>query len=270
MDVVGVHGIAQQQVGRNQLRADWLAAAADGVERVTGYPAPPVEMDIAFYGDLFLPRSDQTKSAADPLAEIGPDEVEFLIEFAVERVGQAAADEIVGEFDEKKGRVPRVLRIPLALLASGADLAVATKRVGVLRQVWRYQNDDDLARAVRSRVREVAARCRVLIGHSLGSIVAAECVLLDDIPTPDVLVTLGSPLGSRTVGKRLRADLSGITAHRWANIYDPGDIVAAAGGLARFGAADALVDNGNSPHSVERYLGKFETGREIVRDRAGS
>lgn len=270
MDIVGVHGIAQQQVGRNQLRADWLAAAADGVERVTGYPAPGVEMDIAFYGDLFLPRSDGSKSSADPLADVDPDEADFLTEFAVERVGQAAAVDVVRELDGQKGRVPRVLRTPLALLAGGADLVVATKRVGVLRQVWRYQNDDDLASAVRTRVREVASHCRVLIGHSLGSIVAAECVLLGDVPTPDVLVTLGSPLGTRTVGKRLRADLSGITTRRWANIYDPGDIVAAAGGLARFGAADAVVDNGNSPHSVERYLGKFETGREIMRDRAGS
>jgi surfactin synthase thioesterase subunit len=51
---------------------------------------------------------------------------------------------------------------------------------GDLTQVRRYQRDDELARDVLDRVREAldVGRPRVMIGHSLGSIVAYEALCM--------------------------------------------------------------------------------------------
>ena len=56
VDILGVHGIGQQQGGRNQLLPAWQAALDDGMERAKGYDAPKPSLDIAYYGDIFLPR----------------------------------------------------------------------------------------------------------------------------------------------------------------------------------------------------------------------
>ena len=53
--IVGVHGIMNQQLGRHQLLVDWGPALADGLERAAGHQVPIPDLDIVFYGDLFLP-----------------------------------------------------------------------------------------------------------------------------------------------------------------------------------------------------------------------
>lgn len=67
--IVGVHGIAQQQLGRHQLREPWRRSLADGLERASGARVAPPPLDIAYYGDLFLPARDDTKGAPPPSEE---------------------------------------------------------------------------------------------------------------------------------------------------------------------------------------------------------
>lgn len=118
----------------------------------------------------------------------------------------------------------------------------------------------------------LTAHPRVLIGHSLGSIVAYE--ILCDLPDHGVetLITLGSPLALRSVRDGLHPKAQSRTPHlppgvtRWANIYDQRDPVACAGGLGSHwtGTVDRTVDNGNEPHAITRYLGKKETGEAVL------
>ncbi len=78
-----------------------------------------------------------------------------------------------------------------------------------------------------------AQQTRVLIGHSLGSVVAYECLCAHPEWKVNTFVTLGSPLGIRN----LIFDLLDCGSHHivgawpgsvrsWDNIADAGDIVA--------------------------------------------
>jgi hypothetical protein len=114
---------------------------------------------------------------------------------------------------------------------------------------------------------------RIVIAHSLGSVVSYECAHRLSQPLP-LLLTLGSPLGLRTiVADRLRPPPSfPPKVIRWANFADQDDIVAAEPNLRPRFARDLpassrfesiLVDNGSSPHSPVHYLGKIAVGRAI-------
>ena len=113
-----------------------------------------------------------------------------------------------------------------------------------LEDVARYQRDDGgIGTAIRRLVREQldaawTARERVLlIGHSLGSVICYEA--LWDLtrergaePRVDLFVTLGSPLATHVIRRRLRgADRRGADAYpanvaRWANLTARGDTTA--------------------------------------------
>lgn len=72
--------------------------------------------------------------------------------------------------------------------------------VGELRQVRRYLLDPDLKTKADARVAEmVTENCRILIGHSLGSVVAFEFLRQHPERRLNLLITLGSPLGLRTI-----------------------------------------------------------------------
>jgi surfactin synthase thioesterase subunit len=116
---------------------------------------------------------------------------------------------------------------------------------------------------------------RVIVAHSLGSIVAYEVAHLVDRPLP-LLITLGSPLGVNTIVRpQLRPQPPRFPpqVRRWVNVADTDDLVAAEPNLANvFGPSlprDAIlegsytVDNGAEPHNAEFYLGKEHIGRPI-------
>ncbi|MEU0528981.1 hypothetical protein [Amycolatopsis tolypomycina] len=271
MDVVGVHGIGQQQLGRRTLLSRWHEALLDGVEREAGYPGPDVEFDVAFYGDLFLPAGldPAAKGASVGVAEpIGPDEAAFLAEFAAEQAEILGTTVAQAEKDaEEEKSVLKPLRGLLGLFARRVDPGRALACVPVVRQVWQYLTDDELAKRARTRVKEVSGTgCRVLVGHSLGSVVAYEALALGAVVAPEILITLGSPLASKAVRKRLRGGSltkpDGVRS--WVNVADPRDPVAVAGTLAKFGAQDREVKNGSDPHSAVNYLRKKETGSAVL------
>jgi len=179
LDAVGVHGISQQQGGRHQLLDDWLRALTDGVEAARGRAAvePPLTFDLGYYGNLFL--------ADWPTADKGPADPEVLEALAddlseEERVwfAEIAAELPVEQAPPTKGLLPRMPR-PVQRLAAWLDASFGAAApimfIGDLRQVRLYQQDDALARKVQGRVQEAMADgCTVLIGHSLGSVVAYE------------------------------------------------------------------------------------------------
>jgi hypothetical protein len=116
---------------------------------------------------------------------------------------------------------------------------------------------------------DVAARIaeatpRVIIAHSLGSVVAYETLWSRPHPAVDLLLTMGSPLAlPDVVFDRLephdgpRGIPPGV--HRWINVTDPGDLVAIpVGGIgARFtGVTADLTDaiHAFKFHQVAEYL----------------
>ena len=99
-----------------------------------------------------------------------------------------------------KGRWPRdgVSQVMLAGLARRPAFAHVAQRafIGNLKQVTAFLGDAAVKRDVLARVRElVTDDTVVLIGHSLGSVVAYEYLCHDRPAAVKLLVTLGSPLG---------------------------------------------------------------------------
>jgi hypothetical protein len=147
--------------------------------------------------------------------------------------------------------------------------------VAALVQVTRYLSDELIRATAQQRVLNlVEGDTRVIIGHSLGSVVAYEAAHRLAQPLP-LLLTLGSPLGLRTiVTDRLRPPPSfPPRVGRWANVADRDDVVAAEPDLRPLFANDpaassrfegVLVDNGSAPHSPVHYLGKIAVGRAII------
>jgi pimeloyl-ACP methyl ester carboxylesterase len=281
VDVVGVHGIGQQQGGRLQMVEPWQLALSDGVERARGRDFAKPTLDIGYYGDIFVkgldvPGDGQSKAMkAEDLILFDEDTVSFFEEVQDDVV--RAHDLVdVDVTQAKKGM--RELPVPVARLAGWLEtkFGVAGKLLffGDLTQVRRYQRDDVLARNVQERVREALdeGHPKVLVGHSLGSIVAYEALCLIPDHGVTTLVTLGSPLGLRSIREGLRQEATQVIpglppgVSSWVNVYDQNDPVALGGRLQPYWSAvvDRVVDNGKKPHDAVRYLGKSATGEPVA------
>jgi hypothetical protein len=275
--LVGVHGIWQQQLGRHQLLATWAPALADGLERACGHAVAPPPLDLAFYGDVFLPPADDGKAILGGddawLDDLADDEVTDLVDAAAQILTDSdlhAADHV-----PPKGytRVPLALQRILRALDLQFGLGSGVLWLGEVRQVRRYLYSAQIKQEVDARVAQVVvAQTRVLIGHSLGSVVALEYLRQHPDHPVDLLLTLGSPLGLRMIRDRLPdptyATVTGspVTAQRWVNIRDLRDPVACAGQLSPWWPVvhDLVVDNQADAHSVQRYLSKQVTGSTVL------
>lgn len=277
--IIGVHGIMNQQLGRHQLiTTTWGPALTDGLERAAGHQVPPVrDLDIAFYGDLFL--ADQAKAGSKGQsggpAEFTGDDAEALAPFVAEVAGAFAPAQPPAEAPPGKGlpAAPRSVQWLLRALDQRFGSRNASLLfLGELKQVRHYLVDPDLKAAVDGRAEQViAGGGRVVIGHSLGSVVAFEFVRQHPGYQVDLLLTLGSPLGLHTVRALMPAPGYGAerippSVTRWVNVRDPRDPVACAGALTGCwpGIADHTVDNQDDAHSVARYLGKWRTGAAVL------
>jgi hypothetical protein len=245
---------------------------------------------MAFYGDLFRTQDQQGTddgdltpaqwALAEPLAREWLNRLAERGTRAADRDLAAQERELLDQSGEVQG-ARAALRPALRALARMRPFA----RLGVgfaerfliraLRQVSRYLTDDSLREQALARVLDlIDTDTRVLVGHSLGSVVAYEAVhRLDQHPLP-LLVTLGSPLGIRTViYDRLRPQPPAVPSvlGRWVNLVDPDDLVAAEPDLT-IGfpgppgvlSSGYTVDNGATPHDATFYLTAGETGRAIA------
>ncbi|MFH9002069.1 hypothetical protein ACH4E5_02300 [Streptomyces afghaniensis] len=277
--IVGIHGIAQQQLGRRQLVTLWEPSLGDGVEAALGQRVAELPFDLAYYGRLFLdagePAKARTKGAIgnQDLAELPAAELQELLAAGEEAAGAEAMQAAEAQAPKGYTRVPVSLQMVFRALdwryGPGAALLFASS----FRQVRHYLSNQDLKSQIDAIVRDaVTAQCRVLVGHSLGSVVAFEFVRQHAEQRLDLLLTVGSPLGARFV-RALMPDAShgvkdglpqGVGA--WVNVRDPRDPVAFAGNLSRRwpGAQDFTVDNGGDAHAVNRYLGKRQTGAAML------
>jgi pimeloyl-ACP methyl ester carboxylesterase len=145
-----------------------------------------------------------------------------------------------------------------------------------LTQVTKYLTDDEIRDQALARVRTLLGPdTEILMGHSLGSVVAFEAAQTLESSLP-LFITMGSPLGLRTVVyEKVRPQPPQFPhlVHRWVNVADRNDLVAAEPDLtplfrASVPAGAAMegrytVDNGAKPHQAEFYLTKVEVGDPI-------
>ncbi|MGF0227374.1 hypothetical protein ACQR3Q_16610 [Dietzia natronolimnaea] len=145
--------------------------------------------------------------------------------------------------------------------------AAIVSKLGMLKQVSNYMRQEALRSAILRQVLKDVPKSGelILIGHSLGSIVAID--LIDHLP-PDLKVsrflTIGSPAGSEVVHRgheKLLKRFPYARVNDWSNIYSTNDPVTAGRGLAStFKAAQDFririprtTDN-ILAHKAEHYL----------------
>jgi hypothetical protein len=272
--IVAVHGIAQQFEGEYTLAAAWLPALRSGLSLAGGSLDDDKDFGMAFYGDLFREAGKAVLPPYQPEDIADPWECQLLEAWWEEA---ARVDENVpSPSDRGKARTPGFVQGALAALSQSKFFGGLAERalIGDLKQVYQYMNDAAKRSQIQARLAaRVGPDTRVVVAHSLGSIVAYEVLAAHPEWHVDTLVTLGSPLGIRNlIFDMLRPPPKdgvgawpGRIAH-WVNIADRGDIVALSKKLSSlFGArvVDHPVHNGATAHNVAPYLTAIETGQAI-------
>lgn len=173
---------------------------------------------------------------------------------------------------------------------------VADENLGLhLRDLRRYVNNaDDIAEATRRLVKlplRAASRTGrpiLLIGHSMGSVIAYDALWQmsrgsrEDLEV-DLLLTMGSPLGQRTIQRRLLGcGASGAERYpgnirRWVNIAAVGELTAMDmqlandyGEMVKLGLVESITDY--EVYNYFRYDGELNVHAEygyLVNDATG-
>lgn len=252
--VLGVHGVGNYQARRTpdeaalRLAANWGSALRTGV-------GPDVDLDVrvAYYAPHLRAPVDQ--SAADPelLSPVG---AAMLTDWATQ----------LGLPDSLAQGYPTA---PVRLIADwvadrfGLDGRLVRTFVAVFfREVAAYLGDDlpDGRAAARDTVAAAIRehRPKVVIAHSLGSVVTYEALCAHPDLAVDLLLTVGSPLAMPDVvlgrirpGPEASAGLRG-RVRGWVNIADVGDLVAVPPRLR--GVYDVDGDHAENIHLFDFHL----------------
>lgn len=276
--VVLVHGIGQQVKGPRTLLAEWYPALCDGLALAGGGTrVGETEVAVGFYGDIF--RSPGARGLDGPLLDSSDvtdaDDERWLQAWWEEASRLETA--VDGPEDPARIRTPSWIQRALNALSHSAFFADCSEHllISSLRQVRRYLTEPALRQAVQSRVAAcVTSETRVVVAHSLGSVVAYEAMCANPSWTGLRLITVGSPLGIRNLvfDRLIPEPVLGQgrwppSAASWVNIADRGDVVAlnkTLNPLFSGQVTDVLVNNGARAHDMRPYLTARETGHAIA------
>lgn len=291
MKIAAIHGIGNRFEGLDTLAAAWLPAMNSGL-REAGFPVlEQADFSLIFFGSIFRPserRGIDTALAA-------PDEDwarQLLLEFNQEAARLAdqnrtdsdprgedpriqRPEDLTRSEELSRGRAPQSLQAVLKQLSKSRFFkALGPERLLLadLREVRRFLHDPEIKTEVLARFEQyIQPDTSVVVGHSLGSVVAYEALCKHPEWGIHTFVTLGSPLGIRnlvfdaltprpTNGRGVWPNVK-----HWVNIADRGDIVALEKELSTFWRPieDVPIYNGWAAHDVRRYLTAKETGKAI-------
>jgi hypothetical protein len=269
--VVGIHGISQEYEAEETLLDSWRPALCGGVSNAGGR-LQSSDVAMAFYGILFRPGGKGTD-----IPNYSPGDVDEGLEMQLlESWADAAADQLDDSDPTKSGMLRRSASSMLQLLGRTPYFGDVAQKVVIwyLKQVRRYVSEPETRVQVQQRVlKAITENTRVLVGHSLGSVVAYEVLCAHPELPVRTLVTLGSPLGVPALLPRLAPPVATLPGkwpgkvRHWFNVADQTDVVALEKRLSTvYGpeVLDAVVHNGATMHNIKPYLTAVETGRAIL------
>jgi hypothetical protein len=294
--IIGVHGIANTYYSSAKLTNDWFTALHGGLQEANGPDLQIEELAVVAYGALF--RRNAAGKIRIPYrgGVLTPQLFEPAEDWERDLIGEwwRAASVLSAENRNRGGnddlgedpgiqapdsqgrvRAPSMLQRGLLQLAKSRFFRPLGPSVLIseLRQVRLFLHNADFKKVILARLAtKITPDTRILIGHSLGSIVAYEALCAHPEWQVDTFITLGSPLGIPNVVFDALAPKPdngrGLWPHveHWVNIADRGDLVALVKNLAPlFGPVqDVLVHNGWKSHDVTRYLVAAETGQAVA------
>lgn len=282
--VVGIHGINNTYRGPGLMAGPWRDALLSGVQLAGGEGMLSAEdIGCVFYGHIFRRGGRPLAPDAPRYGPAGADEgYERELRLRLWTAADEVDPHVVAPRRRAIGLVSTV-RAAFAALTASRLLSSTTDRALVLalKQVHAYFADATVRATIQRRFRAaIGPDTRVVVAHSLGSVIAYEALCAHPDWHVPALVTLGSPLGiRRLIFDRLRPPPLRTSAvgepqgawpgnvDTWTNISESADFVAMVKKLAPlFGGRiiDIDVDNGLRVHDVLRYLTAVETGQAIV------
>jgi pimeloyl-ACP methyl ester carboxylesterase len=239
--IVLVHGAFNELWGPNELKARWLPALRDGLWH-HAVDIHEDDVDVCFYGDLFrrMPGTDGEERLEKSRAGIA----ESLTEMAG---GDA-----------------------LAIIGEAANDAVFERTVDLVTIMF---TEPDLRKRLRDRIEAtVDGDTRVIVAHSLGTVLTYMALCHHPNWSVHTFVTLGSPLASPMIFDTLDpapVDGQGVwpgSIERWVNVRAVGDKACLVALSEKFGprVEEILVDNGHRAHAPEPYLNAIMTGSVVA------
>lgn len=239
MRLLLIHGRAQEGKSSEIIEGEWMNALRRGFSGA-GISAPAgLQIDAPFYGDELMKQlARHDLPPADDVATRGGagdgDYAAFLEDVAVQLSGddKVTHREIESEMEpgpQERGPqnwewVQAVIRAVDRRVPGVSNYSIGK----VLRDVFVYVNDSRTRREIN---RIVAAKLTgeptVVVGHSLGSVVAYEVLREHAGNSVLRLITVGSPLGIRAIRNQLKTPLTMPAGVKdWYNAYDDRDVVA--------------------------------------------
>jgi hypothetical protein len=300
---------AQVEAHVSGITRSWLAGLAKGLVLAGRHPVDPNVVVLPFYGDVLADLIDARAALPAPDLEALPRSHPAHLDSAVGTAVDDTLAHLVVDAAEQVGLHQRLNRTDPALSealgkvhaaqeageefawsdflrnsATRAALQFLAQKTGTpqwiieryLRDVAFYLKDDGVRERVLDTVRKGVRLLEtqghtdaVVVGHSLGSVVAFDLIEQGDLPVR-LLVTAGSPLGLPAVLRNLPGmpsppaapplvPPSGWAGPAWVNAFDPADVVALVHPLAPvFGGPESVRDeqthNPDGPHSIQDYL----------------
>ncbi|MGW4894851.1 hypothetical protein ACWEQL_21665 [Kitasatospora sp. NPDC004240] len=200
---------------------------------------PVPEVVMAYYAHVLLSGPAEAQAGGAPMDGLSEAELaeawEWLVVAGVPQPAEPQAV-LLAPLRQAVGRLVyhRTGAGPVSRLREAAVDRVSRLVVGVLREVNAYLTRPEARRAARDVVADAIRlhRPRVVVAHSLGSVVTYEALHAFPELEVELLVTLGSPLGLPFVTRKLEPGPRAGRAPRpsgvgrWVNIADVGDLVA--------------------------------------------
>lgn len=283
--VVVVHGIGQQFEGALTLHGRYAVPLREGI-RLAGGAIDDADIQCADYGVLFRTEAEYLgpEQEGDPDDLVNDYESELLHEWWTHAAGLGLVPPVDAEVLAGSGSWAKTATVMLCNTPFFARIADQALR-GNLSQVRAYFQDRSLRQRIRERVAvNIGADTKVVVGHSLGSVIAYEVLCAQKGPPTFTLVTLGSPLGiPGLIFDRLEPSPAAEktesprgewprSVRAWTNICAKDDIVAAVPDLRPlFGnqIIHAMIENGARAHNMAHYLTDRSCGLAILDGLAG-
>ncbi|MEW9550086.1 hypothetical protein [Nonomuraea sp. NPDC050783] len=263
--LVFIHGRGQEGVDPGALLAEWDRALCAGL----GTARLPVRAVMAYYGNV-LHRVTAEIAGLPELAESVSEEPTQEVPFhpyLPRETGQLERELLADLANAAGPPVEAGIEDVLTWTLARRLLEWTCRHTGVDREIIKIFLQDVAVYLSHGRRPVLDAVRRqlpadgpiVLVTHSLGTVVARDLLVEEAVRRRvSFWVTAGSPLGLPTIQRNLLARGTVHPGVSWLTAYDVNDIVALGHPLERsWGTplSQIEVENGDQPHSIDRYLG---------------